>query len=159
MATATQSGKSLAAYANTIPKEAKDDYKALKVALLQGLGLTTEQCRLDFWTLTKQYGETWQKTARTIDSTVSRMIKGCKSVEEVSIMLSIHKNVFLYVLQRLSITYRSGSQNHPLKLLTWCRITSEDIAETDITSRGSSMDKAVMATVRRSGNDRTVLMD
>ena len=84
------SGKSLAAYANTVPKEAKDDYEALKEALLQALGLTTEQCRLDFWTLKKQYGETWQEMARKIDSMVFRMIQGCKSVEEVSNMLSIH---------------------------------------------------------------------
>ena len=85
------SGKSLAAYANTVPKEAKDDYEALNEALLQALGLTTEQCRLDFWTLKKRYGETWQETARKIDSMVSWMIPGCKSVEEVSNMLSIHK--------------------------------------------------------------------
>ena len=58
------SGKSLAAYANTVPKEAKDDYEALKEALLQALGLTKEQCRLDFWTLTKRYGETWQEIGR-----------------------------------------------------------------------------------------------
>ena len=54
---------------------------------------------------------------------------------------------------------RSGSQSRLLKLLTWCRITSGDRAETDVTSRGTSMDKAVMHTVRWSGNDRTALMD
>ena len=33
-----------------------------------------------------------QETARKIESMVSRMTQGCKSAEEVSNMLSMHKN-------------------------------------------------------------------
>ena len=113
---------------------------------------------MDFWTLKKRYGETWQETAGKIESMVSRMIQGCKSVEEVSNMLSIHKLFSLCPAEAVNYA-RSGIQSRLLKLLTWCRITSGDRAETDVTSRGTSMDKAVMHTVRWSGNDRTALMD
>ena len=52
------------AYSNAVPKEAKEDYYSMKEALLQALGMTSEQCKLDIWSLHKKYGETWQEVAR-----------------------------------------------------------------------------------------------
>ena len=81
----------LATYANNIQAEAKEEYYGLKEALLEALRMTTEQCRLDNWTMTKKYGDLWQEMAREIDSVVKRMVQGCKTVEEVSNMMCLHK--------------------------------------------------------------------
>ena len=95
---------------------------------------------------------------RQKDSMVSRMIQGCKSVEVVSNMLSIHKKFSLCPAE--SVNYAQVRQPKlSLEAANLVHIISEGRAETDVTSRGTSMDKTVMATVRRSGNDKIVLMD
>ena len=70
-------GRALAAYHKDVPERAKTDYKACKEALLDALGLTVEQCRLDFWSLCKQYNESWQEAARNIEFMAARMATGC----------------------------------------------------------------------------------
>ena len=83
-------GKALSAYSKNVPEQARLNYYDIKEALLSSLGLTVEQCRNEFWVLQRKYGETWQDTARKIDSMVERMTHDCSSIKEVTDMNAMH---------------------------------------------------------------------
>ena len=84
-------GKALSAYSKNVPEQARLNYYDMKEALLSSLGLTVEQCHNEFWVLQRKYGESWQDTARKIDSMLERMTHGCSSIREVTDMFAMHK--------------------------------------------------------------------
>ena len=132
-------GKALAAYANNVPHEAKEKYTALEEALLEALGLTTEQCRLDIWTMTKKYGDSWQETARKIDSTVKRMTQGCITVQEVINMISLNK--FLSLCSAECVNYAQVRQpKSSLEAANLSMIFFDAKIARDTRSRGIGMD-------------------
>ena len=57
--------------------------------------------------MTKKYGDSWQETARKIDSTVKRMTHGCITVQEV-IMISLNK--FLSLCSAKCVNYAQVRQ-------------------------------------------------
>ena len=44
-------GSALTAYSRDVPEDAKESYAEFKEALLNALGLSVKQCRLDLWNL------------------------------------------------------------------------------------------------------------
>ena len=81
----------LTAYSRDVPEDAKESYPEFKEALLNALGLSVKQCRLDLWNLIKTPEETYQETARKIEFMTNRMLYGCHCIPDVHTMLSLSK--------------------------------------------------------------------
>ena len=84
-------GSALTAYSRDVPEDAKESYSEFKETLLNALGLSIKQCRLDIWNLRKAPEETYQETARRFEFMTNRMLYGCDCIPDVHKMLSLSK--------------------------------------------------------------------
>ena len=96
-------GSALTAYSRDVPEDAKESYPEFKEALLNALGLSVKQCRLDLWNLRKTPEETYQETARKIEFMTNCMLYGCHCIPDVHKMLSLSK--FLTVCPPEAVYY------------------------------------------------------
>ena len=84
-------GKALAAYTYNVPRDAIASYPCFKEELLKSLGMSIERCKHEFWRMQRRYSDSWQLTARRIETMVDRMADSCTTVQEVKYMVSFNK--------------------------------------------------------------------
>ena len=87
------SGKALTAYSRVVPEGEKKDYKHLKEALLDAMGLSVKQCRADYFTYYKTPTESWQDAARNIEFYVNSLIYGCDTKQDIASMLALNAHL------------------------------------------------------------------
>ena len=66
-------GEALAAYIYNVPRDAIASYACFKEELLKLLGISIERCKHEFWRMQRRYSDSWQLTARWIETMVNRM--------------------------------------------------------------------------------------
>ena len=89
-------GKALNVFNRNVPTDCVDDYKKLKDALMDAMGLSRERCSREFWSFQRTYGDNCQDIARQLEAMAERYAEGCETVQDCVRLFATGKFLTLY---------------------------------------------------------------
>lgn len=74
----------LSAYTSNVSEEARENYPALKEALLTALGMSKEACEREFWSMQSKLGESLIDKITELKAMMDLILEKCVTAQEAS---------------------------------------------------------------------------